>query len=120
MRELEEYYSTQDAFKMIDIITAKSVNEALASEASQNRNQKGIIPKRAWEGYTRPASQVLSHVQYSFNIRENLPTGTRLIAALDARSRRDALDFEVIIPAQVVQYDRAENIARAQPLYHLG
>ena len=41
---------------------------------------------------------------------------TRLIAALDARSRRDALDFEVMIPAQVVQYDRAENIATIQPL----
>ncbi|QIQ66540.1 hypothetical protein debbie_41 [Pseudomonas phage debbie] len=41
MRELEEYYSTQDAFKMIDIMTAKSVNEALASEASHNRIKKG-------------------------------------------------------------------------------
>ncbi|XAO36865.1 hypothetical protein WP1_226 [Pseudomonas phage WP1] len=41
---------------------------------------------------------------------------TRLIAAPDARSRRDALDSEVMIPAQAVQHDRAENIATIQPL----
>lgn len=32
LRELEEYYSLEDAFKMFDIMMVKSVNEALANE----------------------------------------------------------------------------------------
>lgn len=37
LRELEEYYSLEDAFKMFDIIVAKSVNSALAHEAASKR-----------------------------------------------------------------------------------
>jgi hypothetical protein len=34
LRELEEYYSLEDAFKMFDVIVAKSVNNSLAHEAA--------------------------------------------------------------------------------------
>lgn len=34
MRELEEYYSLEDAFKLFDIVMAKGINEALANEAA--------------------------------------------------------------------------------------
>ena len=34
LRELEEYYSLEDAFKMFDVIVAKSVNASLAQEAA--------------------------------------------------------------------------------------
>lgn len=34
LRELEEYYSLEDAFKMFDVMVAKGVNEALANEAA--------------------------------------------------------------------------------------
>jgi hypothetical protein len=34
LRELEEYYSLEDAFKMLDVIVAKGVNDALAQEAA--------------------------------------------------------------------------------------
>jgi hypothetical protein len=34
LRELEEYYSLEDAFKMFDVIVAKSVNTALANESA--------------------------------------------------------------------------------------
>lgn len=37
MRELEEYYSVDDAFKMLDVITAKAVNSALAHEEAVER-----------------------------------------------------------------------------------
>lgn len=34
MKELEEYYSLEDAFKLFDIVMAKGINEALANEAA--------------------------------------------------------------------------------------
>lgn len=34
LRELEEYYCLEDAFKLFDILVAKNVNEALANEAA--------------------------------------------------------------------------------------
>ena len=34
MRELEEYYSLEDAFKMFDVLVVKSVNSALSHEAA--------------------------------------------------------------------------------------
>lgn len=34
LRELEEYYSLEDAFTMFDVMVAKGVNEALAHEAA--------------------------------------------------------------------------------------
>ena len=34
IRELEEYYSTEDAFKMYDMIAVDSLNKALGSEAA--------------------------------------------------------------------------------------
>jgi hypothetical protein len=34
LRELEEYYSLEDAFKMFDVLVVKSVNTALAHEAA--------------------------------------------------------------------------------------
>lgn len=34
LRELEEYYSLEDAFKMFDVIVAKGVNTALAHESA--------------------------------------------------------------------------------------
>ncbi len=37
LRELEEYYSLEDAFKMFDIIVVKSLNSALAHEAASKR-----------------------------------------------------------------------------------
>jgi len=37
LRELEEYYSLEDAFKMFDVLTAKSINSALAHEAATKR-----------------------------------------------------------------------------------
>lgn len=37
LRELEEYYSLEDAFKMFDILTAKGVNEALSNEAASKK-----------------------------------------------------------------------------------
>jgi hypothetical protein len=37
LRELEEYYSLEDAFKMFDVIVAKSINTALAHEAAGKR-----------------------------------------------------------------------------------
>lgn len=40
MRELEEYYSLEDAFKMFDIIVAKGVNEALAQEAAEKSRKR--------------------------------------------------------------------------------
>lgn len=35
LRELEEFYSLEDAFAMMDIMTAKGVNDALAHESAQ-------------------------------------------------------------------------------------
>jgi hypothetical protein len=35
LRELEEYYSLEDALKMFDVMVAKGVNEALANEHAQ-------------------------------------------------------------------------------------
>lgn len=35
LKELEEYYSLEDALKMFDVMVAKSVNEALANEVAQ-------------------------------------------------------------------------------------
>lgn len=37
LRELEEYYSLEDAFRMFDMISMKNVNEALSNEAAQAR-----------------------------------------------------------------------------------
>lgn len=37
LRELEEYYSLEDAFKMFDMISMKNVNDALSNEAAQAR-----------------------------------------------------------------------------------
>jgi hypothetical protein len=37
LRELEEYYSLEDAFKMFDVMVAKGVNEALANEAATKK-----------------------------------------------------------------------------------
>lgn len=37
MKELEEYYSIKNAFDMFDIMTAKSVNEALSNEAASKK-----------------------------------------------------------------------------------
>jgi hypothetical protein len=34
LRELEEYYSLEDAFRIFDVIVAKSVNAALSTEAA--------------------------------------------------------------------------------------
>lgn len=39
-RELEEYYSLQDAFEMLDIMTAKAVNAALSQEAAERAAKK--------------------------------------------------------------------------------
>ncbi len=42
LRELEEYYSLEDAFKMFDILTAKGVNQALSQEhAHRQAKSKG-------------------------------------------------------------------------------
>lgn len=40
LRELEEYYSLFDAFKMFDILVADSVNEARANEAASKAAKK--------------------------------------------------------------------------------
>lgn len=40
MQQLEEYYSLEDAFRMFDIIVAKSVNAAKAQEASIKNSKK--------------------------------------------------------------------------------
>jgi hypothetical protein len=40
LRELEEYYSIEDALKMLDVIVAKGVNEALANEAAQKNARR--------------------------------------------------------------------------------
>lgn len=40
LRELEEYYSLEDAFKMFDVLTAKGVNQALSQEASAARSRR--------------------------------------------------------------------------------
>jgi hypothetical protein len=37
LRELEEYYSLEDAMKMFDVMVAKGVNEALANEHAQKK-----------------------------------------------------------------------------------
>lgn len=37
IKELEEYYSLQDAFKMFDILVTKGINEALANEAATKK-----------------------------------------------------------------------------------
>lgn len=37
LKELEEYYSLEDAFRMFDMISMKNVNEALSNEAAQAR-----------------------------------------------------------------------------------
>ena len=37
MRELEEYYSLQDAFKLFDVMVAKGLSEALANEAAAKK-----------------------------------------------------------------------------------
>lgn len=39
MRELEEYYSLEDAFKMFDVMVAKGVNAAIAHEQSMKKNK---------------------------------------------------------------------------------
>lgn len=39
-KELEEYYSLEDAFKMFDIIMVKGVNSALSHEASMKKNKR--------------------------------------------------------------------------------
>ena len=40
LRELEEYYSLEDAFKMFDIMTAKGVNAALSQEYAAAKSKK--------------------------------------------------------------------------------
>lgn len=40
LRDLEEYYSLEDAFAMMDIMTAKGVNEAMAHEAAQEEAKR--------------------------------------------------------------------------------
>lgn len=40
LRELEEYYSLEDALKMLDVMTAKGVNEALANESAAKSRRK--------------------------------------------------------------------------------
>ncbi len=37
LRELEEYYSLEDAFKMFDVIVVRSINSALATEAATRK-----------------------------------------------------------------------------------
>lgn len=38
-KELEEYYSLEDAFQMLDVMTAKGVNAALANEAAERERE---------------------------------------------------------------------------------
>lgn len=40
MRELEEYYSLEDAYKMFDLMAARSVNQALANEAATKASRQ--------------------------------------------------------------------------------
>lgn len=40
MRELEEYYSLEDAFKLFDVMVAKGVNAALAQEAAAKDSKR--------------------------------------------------------------------------------
>lgn len=40
LRELEEYYSIEDAFKMFDSIMIKGINQALAHEASMKKTSR--------------------------------------------------------------------------------
>jgi hypothetical protein len=40
LRDLEEYYSLEDALKMFDVLVAKGVNEALANEAAQKKAKR--------------------------------------------------------------------------------
>lgn len=40
LRELEEYYSLEDAFKMFDTIMVKGVNSALSHEAATKKNKR--------------------------------------------------------------------------------
>jgi hypothetical protein len=40
LRELEEYYSLEDAFKMFDAVMVKGVNQALSQEAAAKKNKK--------------------------------------------------------------------------------
>lgn len=40
LRELEEYYSLEDAFKLLDIVVAKNVNAALSHEAALKNAKK--------------------------------------------------------------------------------
>ncbi|ATW57901.1 hypothetical protein CNR33_00055 [Pseudomonas phage tabernarius] len=37
LKELEEYYSLEDSFRMFDMLSMKNVNEALSNEAAQSR-----------------------------------------------------------------------------------
>jgi hypothetical protein len=39
LRELEEYYSLEDAFKMFDTIMVKGINQALSQEAVMKKNR---------------------------------------------------------------------------------
>lgn len=41
LKELEDYYSTEDAFKLFDAIMVKGVNAALSHEASMKKIKKG-------------------------------------------------------------------------------
>jgi hypothetical protein len=40
MRELEEYYSLHDAFKMFDVMVAKGINEAYAHEVASKSSRR--------------------------------------------------------------------------------
>lgn len=40
LRDLEEYYSVEDAFAMMDVITAKGINEAMAHEAAEREAKR--------------------------------------------------------------------------------
>lgn len=39
LKELEEYYSLEDAFKMFDILLVKGINTALSNEAAMKKNK---------------------------------------------------------------------------------
>lgn len=41
LKELEEYYSLEDAFKMFDAIMVKGINAALSHEASMKKTKRG-------------------------------------------------------------------------------
>lgn len=40
LKELEEYYSIEDAFVMFDVITSKGVNQAIANEDAMKANKR--------------------------------------------------------------------------------